>query len=264
MNSPIEFVTETETLISPWHKPKPATFDDQILKPDYKHLRLKFEEGQTWLRILPALKPSTFSWCMPVLSMNYPGGRFAHPKTLKSNARSVFDLAYNWIKENHSVGLFSKENKGGIRLFPDPLCLFWVIVEIEGKTVPRLLLASGYDGSRGGVGGLGYELWRAILDKDETGALKADAIDPEEGRMIGIKKAQVRGAKYANFSVRVGNQPAPLEPLLEKMTPEDRALLVPLEQVIEELSAEDQWVCLSKMMAPEHLARIKKDMTKAG
>ena len=67
----------------------------------------------------------------------------------------MFDHAYGWVKEHHPESLYCKANKDGVRLLADPMCAFWAILEQEGKTVARLFLGSGYDGSRGGVPGLG-------------------------------------------------------------------------------------------------------------
>ena len=136
-------------------------YEDRILKPEYNARRFRFESGLNWFRVVPALKASKHGWTLPIHVLEFEGGRFAHPKTLHKGARSVFDHAYAWARENHPESLYCKANKDGARLLTDPMSVVWVIVEEEGKSVARLLLASGYDGSRGGTPGLGYQIWKA-------------------------------------------------------------------------------------------------------
>jgi len=262
----IEFVdsNEADNLISPWAKPKKKiTFEDHLIKPEYQDRRLRFSEGNTWLRIVPAIQPTAFDWCMPLQVLNFPGGRFTHPKTFKSSARSVFDTAYSWIFKQLPHTLYSKANKEGIRLLPDPMCLFWALLEIEGKWVARLILASNYDATRGGAPGLGHSIWRAVREIDETGARVSDPINAENGLMICIEKTKGKDSKYPSYAVRVGRQPAPLQPILDQMEPEERAVLTPIENVIRQLSPDEQWACLAKVIAQEHVDNIRASIVPA-
>ncbi len=132
-------------------------YRDIILKAQFRHWRLRFEIGQTWLRIVPAFAESPYRWMLGVHAISVPGALFAHPKTLRQNRRSLFDHAYEWLKLNDPSALFSKTNKAGVRLLSDPVSVFWVLMETNGHYVARLVQVSGYNGSRGGAPGLGNE-----------------------------------------------------------------------------------------------------------
>lgn len=191
----------------------------------------------------------------------FEGGRFAHPKTLERGARSVFDEAYQWAKEHCPESLYSKSNKeNGVRLLSDPLFQCWVIAEEDGRSVLRLIQASGYDGSRLGTTGLGYRVWKAIEDHDESGSSIPDAIDPEKGVRVCIEQTLVKGKGRPQYSVRVGRQPAPMGPILEAMDSEEKSILVPLENTIRRLSQEEEWTCLAKVIAPDTVKKIRADV----
>jgi hypothetical protein len=261
---PIEFASPSDATTtndtSPWTQPKRSVYQDLILKEEYEERRLKLPIGQTWLRLVPAFQSSPFDWMLAVHAVNFDGGKFAHPKTLRRNARSIFDHAYSWCLANAPESLFSKTNKNGVRLLTDPLSIFWCFLEEEGRTVARLFLASGYDGSRGGVAGLGYQLWKMAHEKDETGTLICDAVNHESGVLVCIEKTQPRGAKYPSYSLRRGRQPAPIADFLSKMDDTEIKALCPLEDVVRELSEEEQWKCLEKVIAPKTVAIIRENL----
>lgn len=242
---------------NPWQRPKSDPFRDLILKEEYRSRRLRFELGQTWLRIVPAVPSSPYLWMLGVHALNVPGTLFSHPRTLRHNARSVFDYAYTWLRENDPAALFSKTNKDGIRLLPDPLSVCWVLVETNGRYVARLIQASGYDGSRGGAPGLGSEILRLTESRDETGELMAEPVHPERGVLIAVNKSKAHGAKYPTYSLTVGRQPAPMSAILEKTDPAEIEAICPLEQVIHEVSGEEEWELLAKVVKPKHLEGIR-------
>lgn len=240
------------------HKTEHRLFEDRILKSEYRDYRLKFADGDNWFRILPAICPSALGWMPKLEVLNFPGGRFVHPRTLAAKARGVFDHAYSWAKINCPKALFSKENREGARLLTDPMRLCWVVVEKEGhRPVPRLLLATGYDGSRGGNPGLGHQILRAALETDEQGNVVTDAIDPNAGLRLCVEKKRATGAKYPSYTVRVGRMAMPINALIEAMAPEDRQALTPLENVIERIDEEEQWQFLAKLIAPSTVAEIR-------
>ncbi|MEI6494184.1 MAG: hypothetical protein WCO94_16690 [Verrucomicrobiota bacterium] len=268
MATNIEFASPDENnnneTTTPWATPKAGNYEDLVLKPEYAARRLKFQVGQTWMRIVPALKTSVHGWMMPIHSLDYEGGRFAHPKTHRRNAKSVFDHAYIWTKQNHPEGLYSKANKAGIRLLSDPMCLFWAIVVEDGKKpLARLFLGSGYDASRGGVPGLGFQVYKMSREHDENGNLVTDAVHPKNGVLVCVEKTKSQSAKYPNYKLRLGRQTTPVDSLLEKMDPEEVAALCPLENVVRELSSEEEWGCLAKVMAPETVALIRASLKTA-
>ncbi len=260
----IEFVNNNANktnLSSIWSKKTRSEFDDRILKPQYKERKLRFQNGPNWFRIVPAMEPAIeptgYEWMMGLHVQNYPGGKFLHPKTLTKNARSAFDHAYEWCKKNHPEALFSKANPTGARLLTDKMTLCFVIVEEEGKHVARLLLASGYDASRGGAAGLGYEIASASRVFDENGRLVTEAADEVNGVRICVEKTQPAMAKYPSYSLRVGRVAAPMASIREAMSPEELQVLTPLENVVEQISMEEQWACLEKVIAPETVAEIR-------
>ena len=258
----IEFNESTAdpiTCASPWAGSAKSTYQDLLLKPEYASLRFKFPLGTTWFRIVPALKNSDKGWMLGVHALNYSGGRHAHPRTLVPGDKSVFDQAYGWCKEHKPESLYSKANKGtnAYRLLTDPVCLFWMITEIEGKPVARLLLASGYDGSRGGTPGLGHQIWELTQEKDEDGNLIGNPADPESGTQISIEKTQVPGARYPTYRLSRGRIPAPVTEMLGKMDPEELAALTPLEEIVHRPSEEEEWQLLENVIDPETIREIQ-------
>ena len=269
MNTTIEFnknenTTTTDATTTPWTSQKQTKFEDRVLKPEYATRRFRFQTGWNWFRILPGLQSSSHGWMMGVHAIDQESGRFAHPKTLKGKGeRCVFDLAYTWCKEHHPEALYSKANKNGARLLTDPLSLCWIVTEENGRSVLRLLQLSGYDGSRGGNPGLGYQLWKAAREQDEHGKVRTDAIDPNAGCLVGIEKIQPKGAKFPTYNIRVGRNPSPVADHIAKLDPEELRALCPLENTIELLSEEEQWQWLERVIAPETVGKIRADLNRA-
>lgn len=178
-NTRIEFAeqsadtTTTQTTTTPWKRERESRYQDLVFKPEYADRKLRFPLGQTWMRILPALRVSVNGWMLGIHAIEFEGGRFAHPRTLKGNAKCAFDHAYGWALENCAQSLYSKANKAGVRLLSNPFATFWVAVEEEGRTVARLFFGSAYDGSRGGVAGLGWQIFQMSQQRDEEGVIIA-------------------------------------------------------------------------------------------
>lgn len=255
--SPSDVGLNTNMNQSPWERPKSDSFRDLILKEEFRPRRLRFEQGQTWLRIVPAFASSPFGWMLGVHSLSVPGAVFAHPKSLTRNARSTFDHAYQWLKENDPAALYSKTNRNGIRLLSNPVSLFWALVEMKGRYVARLVQASGYDGSRGGAPGLGHEILRLTQRTDEAGELMAEPVHPEKGVLIAVTKTKASGAKYPTYSLSVGRQPAPMSAVLERTDPAEFEALRPLEEAVHQLSDEEEWDLLAQVLKPEHLDGLR-------
>lgn len=258
--SNIEFATPTaefEITTTPWETPKQGVYQDLLLKPGFSERRFKFPTGATWFRIVPALQGSR-GWMLGLHALNH-AGRHAHPRMLNPKAKSVFDLAYGWCKTNLPDHLYSKANRNGFRLLTDPVCLFWILIEQDGKMVARLVLASGYDGSRGGTSGLGHQIWKLTQERDEHGKLVANPVDPAEGVQICIDKTQTAGSRYPSYSLRVGRVPAPIGDFLARMEPDELAALQPLEQTVYLPDEEEEWKLLERVIDPETVARIRAD-----
>lgn len=241
-----------------WAGSKKSSYKDLLLKPEYLQRKQKFPAGSTCFRLVPALAGSG-NWMMGIHVLSHANGRHCHPRTINPGCKSVYDLAYGWLKEHQPGSLYSKANRDGYRLLADPHCLCWILVEEEGKPKARLVLASGYDGSRGGVSGLGHQLHSLITDSLNDGEDSVDPLAPEEGRLVGIDKTLPAGARYPTYRLRLGRHPAPIEDLFARMDPEETAALRPLEEVIHVPSEEEEWKLLETIVDPETVARIRED-----
>lgn len=266
MTTTIEFASPkaatTNERATPWATAAKGNYEDLLLKPEYADRRLRFNNGENWLRILPAFKTSAFGWMLGLHAIEFSGGRFAHPKSLHQGSKSVFDHAYSWLKDRRPEMLYSKANPKGARLLSDPVCAFWALQHDEGAFTARLFLGSGYDGSRGGPQGLGYQIWHASRDRDENGNLTADFVHPENGTLICIERAKSKDAKYPRYTLRPGRQPAPVDALIAKLDSEELRALCPLEQTVRELTSEEEWTCLERVIDPDTVALIRADVEK--
>ncbi len=242
---------------APWRTDRQSTYQDLILKPEYRARRYKFPTGTTWFRIVPALSGSR-GWMLGLHSLNYKGGRHAHPKSLTPGTRSVYDEAYEWLKVNKGDTLYSKANREGVRLLTDPLCLFWMLAEEESKVVARLVLASGYDGSRGGTPGLGHMIWKLAEERDEDGNLVANPVDAEAGLQIGIERTQLAGSRYPSYTIRKGRIPVPVSKYLDRMEPAEIDTLAPLEDIVHKVSESEEWQLLENVLDSETVSKIRE------
>lgn len=258
----IEFHEDTDVMTSsdsPWSTPTASSYQDLLLKPEYRPLRFKFPIGQTWFRILPALMGGSHSSpILKVQTLNYKGGRHIHSRSLIQGAKSPFDMAYEWMQANCPERLYSKQNKEGARLLTDPINLMWIITEIEGKPVARLLLMSGYDGSRGGTEGLGHQISQLSQEKDEDGELVGNPAHSTQGTQLCIAKNKAAESRFPNYSLKRGRVPVPAKELIEKLDAEDAAKLVPLEQVLHLPSEDEEWDLLQNVIDPETVRQIRE------
>jgi hypothetical protein len=214
------------------------------------------------MRILPAHSGSSNPhWLLPAHALTFKDGKFAHPKTLKHNAKSVYDHAYSWLLKHKPQMLFSKQHPSGVRLLTDPVALFWVAVDQGDGPVLRLVQASGYDGSRGGAQGLGYQAYMlSCCHPEAPGKYAPDAGDPKEGVQICIEKIQGEEAKYPSYRLHRGRVPAPIDQILKLLPTEELAALCPIEKTVRELSAEEQWKRLATILPAEIVEQICLDI----
>ena len=256
----IEFATPSanaESSADPWHTASKAPYHDLILKPEFAARSFKFPKGATWFRIVPALRTSTKGWMLGVHALHYEGGRHSHAKTIKPGSESAFDAAYQWCKTNCPESLFSKANKQGYKLLPDPICLFWILVDVGGKIVCRLVLASGYDGSRGGNDGLGHQIWKKMRERDEHGNLVANPIAPEAGFQICVEKSLPKDSRYPNYHLKIGRMPVPMSELFTKMDQAEIDALTALEDTVYLPGEEEEWQLLEKVIDPATVSKIR-------
>lgn len=256
----IEFASPSavvEDPLAPWNSPGSVNYQDLIIKPELASLRYKFPLGQTWFRIVPALQASARGWMLGVHALKYDGGRHAHARTLRPGSKGVFDVAYQWCKSHQPESLYSKSNKVGHKLLADPLCLFWIIVEVDGKLVPRLVLESGYDGTRGGTEGIGHQIFKKMVERDENGDLVENPVHSEAGFQVCVDKSQPKGTRFPSYTLRVGRVPVPMSQLLGKMETSEIERLCPLENVVHLPTEEEEWDLLAKAMNPAIVSRIR-------
>jgi len=264
MNTPttIEFAppaAAAESNATPWSTVGKSVYQDLVLKPEYQARRYKFP-NEIWFRILPALRGSK-SWMLPVHCLNYQKGRHIHPKTLTPGAKSVFDRAYQWYKVNRPEDLFSKTNKEhGIRLLCDRLCVFWIIVQEGTKTLARLVVVSGNDGSWGGAQGIGHKIWELTQQRDEDGNLIASPVDPIGGVQICVEKTQPQGSRFPSYSLRLGRVPAPMDDILKRMDPSELAVLTPIENVVRVIDEDTEWKLFENVIDPTTIAKIRAEV----
>ncbi len=234
----------------------PQKYQDLVFRPEFEHLRLNFPHGLTWIRILPGLGSSAYGWLLPILALEFPGGRFVHPASFDPNKRSAYDIAHKWFLRHKPHLLCSKINKTGFRLWPVQLCVFWAIEYSQHDNHSlRLVIESFNDGSKG-LPGLAHEIWRKILERDERGLRMHDALHPNNGVMVSVERRKRKNAPPLDW-VRVGRIPHSVDDLLEKVSPVERELLCPLEQVIQEATIEDQWNYLGQLITPELASHIR-------
>lgn len=259
MNTTIPTST-TET--SPWQRPARRVYEDLILKEEFQNRRLQLKGGANWLRLLPAQEKSVRpTWLLPVHALTFKEGKFPHPKTLTPNAKSVFDIAYTWLSKHKPQMLFSKQHPSGVRLLTDPVAIFWVAVDIGEGPVLRILQASGYDGSRGGAQGLGYQIWKlACQHSVAPGEFAPDAAHPEAGVQICIEKVQAAGSKYPSYRLQRGQNNVPINEVMKRMTKEESEVLCPIEQTVRELSTEEEWSRLATLVPQAIVDEIRSSV----
>lgn len=234
----------------------PQKYQDLIFRPEFEPLRLNFPHGLTWIRILPGLGSSAYGWLLPILALEFPGGRFVHPASFNPNKHSPFDVAHTWLLQHEPQLLCSKTHKTGFRLLPVQLCAFWAIEHSEEDNHSlRLVLESFKDGSKGPAG-LAHEIWRKIFERDENDLRMCEALDPKNGVMICIERRKRKNVPPLDW-VRVGRIPNNVDEMLEKVTQTEASALRPLEQVIHEPTVEEQWDYLGRLITPELAARIR-------
>lgn len=235
----------------------PQTYQDLILRPEFRHLRLRFPQGSTWIRILPGLRQSAHNWLLTIFTLHFPGGRFAHPATFDPNKRSAFDVAFDWFIKNDPRALRSEKNPNGYRFSPRKVCAFWVIEHSDTNTHSLKLVLESFGKQDRCPNGLAREIWRKVIEKDEHGFLMGNALDANRGVMVHIERCTRKRPHPPLDWVRLGRIPHAVDALLENVSPVDSELLRPLEQVIQEPTVDEQWEYLGRLISPELADRIR-------
>lgn len=221
----------------------------------------RFPVGTTTVRVLPPLAGSTQEWLLGGQALKYPAGQHLHGRTLNPGHQSVFDIAYRWCLKNQPNSLYSKRCPQGFRLLADPISVFGLLVGMPDSrsVVARWVVAGAYDGSRGGVSGLGHLVWNVFQEKDGDGKLIADSSDPEACPNLLVERVQPKGARYPSYSLRLERSASPIGDWLSRMGETELEFLRPLEEVVHIPMPEEEWKVLENVMPPELVSRIREE-----
>lgn len=263
----IEFVNNTGLAApEPVSKTRELAFRDLVFKEEYKGRKCRFGQGLTWLRFLPAVKPSVYDWMMPVeIHRDINGVTFVSPRSLDSNVQTPFDIARMWLYKNNKGALSSRDkNPNGLRLYSQRYGIAWAIEEAapEGQRL-KLFYASLYDGVRGGTTGLGYNVRREADARDnEPGSptvgqlIHGDITEPTTGRLVKIERAPTEKNEYASYKAGIGKNPAPVEHFLNLLTDEEMEMITPLENTIYVPSEQEMLDILKRYIGDEFYEQI--------
>jgi hypothetical protein len=264
MRKAIEFINNTGVAPDPIQKTKEVAFREIVFKEQYRTRKARFTQSLTWLRFLPAIKPSMYDWMMAIdVHRDINGVTFTSPKTLDSNHQSCFDIARIWFQKNNSLLLSSREkNPNGYKLYPMRFGVSWVVEEQapEGEKL-KLLLASLYNGERGGTTGLAYNIRKEADARDNEPNSKSagqlihgDITNPTAGRLVKVEK--IAGGEYASYKAGIGKNPAPIDHFLAQLTDEEMNLLCPLEKTLYIPTEQEQHELLRRYIGEKHYQDI--------
>lgn len=233
MRKNIEFAADNTP--SPSYSGGKTKFLNHIVKEEYTHLKAKLVDGPNWFRLIPGMQIEGKNYpCQAKFSvLNLPEAKVALP----SGSWGVFGHLYRFCKQNRADLLPHLKP-----CIPKEQAAFWVLTGSPDNTSLKLILGSNYDGSRGGAPGYIHEIEKTLSETDETGKL-LDPLNPEAGRLICVTKTtpQVKDA-YPSYSVKMGNNPAPLGPYIKNLSDEEFNILssTPVLETIQVLSEEEQ------------------------
>lgn len=264
MRKEIEFINNSGVAPDPIQKTKEVAFREIVFKEAYRSRKARFTQNLTWLRFLPAIKPSVYDWMMPIeVHRDINGVTFTSPKTLDSNNQSCFDIARIWFQKNNSMLLSSKDkNPNGYKLYPMRFGVSWVVEEQapEGEKL-KLLLASLYNGERGGTTGLAYNIRKEADARDNEPNSKSagqlihgDITNPTTGRLVKVER--LAGGEYASYKAGIGKNAAPIDHFLAQLTDEEMNLLCPLESTLYIPSEQEQHELLRRYIGEKHYQDI--------
>lgn len=265
MKSVIKFASPTEMVTArrlfPVSKPRlKLAYDDLTLLPEFQSRKFTFPSGQTCIRILPQLAGST-GWMHGIQVLTHPNGQHVHPKSLKPKGKSVFDVAYGWLRANKPETLQSKTFRDGYRLLPSSMAICWILVEIEGKMQAKLFVGSGYDGgTAGGNCGVAHQLFKVASELGQP--CGHDATHAEHGMQIIVEKTTAHGSKYPNYKMTRGSVEAPISRYLDRMDESELEAIRPLHEVIRRVEPEEEWELVAKVIGEELRDEIRNSTAK--
>ena len=251
MKKDIEFQTSTtgkSNLISPLSKPQ-GRFDCSILTPQHAHIKARLPEGTCTVRVLPTIKDSEH-WWLPISALCYPEGQHAHPQSIDPNAFSIFDHARAWFRQNAPKALYTKASGKGFKLWTQPMAVSWILVTHDGETNLRLLLASGFTGTRVVQPGLGYQFMRFVQKNQEL-------LDPGAKSAIEVTRASPTGSRYLNTELRLVESDLSLDECIADLPSEQIRLVCPVEQTIRQITQDEEWKLLEKAIGTQWADKIR-------
>jgi hypothetical protein len=229
----------------------------RILKPEFEDMRLGFDQGTTWLRLLPphadSLVPGPF-YCYEAYDLAPKSGglipEIAAPNSLLNvkGAADPIRIFAAFLDANfpHLVHQFLPENnEQGLALWPKQRAAVWAYVHRtpNGPLPPgdfpvKIWLGSNYDGAFNNAGVLFsvQELFRKkrLTPSGAPGPLIfGDLSDPETGRLLAVSARRDPGKRF-RFELQPDENPSPLAMFegLFAAHPSFRRLHVPIETVI--------------------------------
>jgi hypothetical protein len=234
MRKSIDFATSNNnpTSFSKGNKPK---FANHVLKEEYNHLKAKLVDGPNWFRVVPGMliEGQNHPCQAKFAVLNLPESKIA----ISPGQWGVFGHLYRYAKTNRPDLLDYLKP-----CIPKEQAAFWVLSGTPDSTSLSLIMGSAYDGSRGGAPGYIHEIAKTLTETDETGKL-IDPLNPESGRLICVTKTtpQIKDA-YPSYSVKIGNNPAPLAPYIQALSNEDFEILssTPIQDTIRLMTEEEQ------------------------
>lgn len=231
-----------------------ARFQDLTFKPEFRSRVLRLKPGLTWLRFLPSIKGSVCPWLYQFGRLEFESAKLVYP------TGPLLETAKKYLRENEGSLIYTKEHKSGLKLWPLPRAIAWVIDADapEGERL-RIFLASAYRGERGANLGLAAKLSELLMETNqEPGSpffgkrVYPDITDPRDGRLVGITRTGQ--GEHTGYSVKIGNASHTLN--TELLTDEEAQLICPLEKTVQEISDEQLEKILAAELPADVMAKI--------
>jgi hypothetical protein len=240
----------TAELVARWPGPR-IRFEDQILKPEFSDAKAKLPEGTCTIRVLPPIKHSAH-WWMPIDALTYSGGQHAHPRTLdpEANARSVFDEATNWFKQQAPKALYTKSTGKGFKLWTSPMAACWLLVTNGGRTDLKLLLASAFPGMTARKSGLAHQLKEFVIQNKHL-------LNPDAKCAIEMTRSLPQGSKYLETEFKLLDSDHTLNECMADLPSEQIRMVCPIEQTIRKMDQDDEWQLLVKAIGNQWTDKIR-------
>jgi hypothetical protein len=235
---------------------KSGGYEDLVFTDTYRKYRHQFGSGKTKIRLLPAMSADS-DWILEIPTLQHANGRHADPSAVKAGARSVYDLAYAFVKEKYPDRLFGRSNMTGIRLKSMPIAICWAVVEDRNGIRLRLLHNSFHDGERGGATGLGRKVYDQALRDGKDSRQLGHPLNHLDGTSLLVERIPGSDTKFPGYRVIHSDDRSPLQTLLEKVSDLEYNVLCPLKETIRVLEPEEEWRLLAGVIGDDLVAEIR-------